>query len=584
MKHMKTLIFILSLFAIQLAASLSALDYTVQFKGTQDRQLLKTMGRISKTADRSQKSVPGYSVLKRQAEDDITRLRQAAHFHGYFSASISYTITAAEPPCLIFHIETGPLYSLSTFTALTANPNDADLITPYIKPFTPDAVASTKNMFAHEKALLKALKNNGYQKASIIHRITHADIEHHTIHYSVTVDPGVKFYFQEPVIQCTGSIKNERIFKCVTWRPGEVYSYNAIKTTKLALENCHLFSFVSIQEQETAPNEITPIIILEEAPHHTVGAGLSYTSVKGPGIAIDWEDRNLRQLGEKLSLRADLWKRFQTISATLQQQDLFRPGETLNWITEYNRQELTAFSSKNISIGVSYDTTLNDYTDMYYGARLENLHTTQHKENERYYITKLPLGYKYNSTNTISDPTSGSSLHIKLTPAYQFRNKDFCYITHTTTFSTFYSPYSERITLAIKAVFGNIIGAGRNTIPLPDRFFSGSENMLRGYKYQTVSPLNKKREPIGGRSLLVGSCETRIRFSETMGGVVFFDIGNVYKQNMPDRHAKQLRSLGVGGRYTTPIGPLRLDIAFPLDRRKKLDSRFQFYFSIGHAF
>jgi translocation and assembly module TamA len=141
------------------------------------------------------------------------------------------------------------------------------------------------------------------------------------------------------------------------------------------------------------------------------------------------------------------------------------------------------------------------------------------------------------------------------------------------------------VTFAARLGIGNIFGASRHAIPLPDRFFGGSQNSLRGYKTGSVSPLNSHREPIGGRSMLTGSLEIRTRTQKGLGWVLFYDVGNVYRGIIPhaERHPL-LDSLGVGVRYTTPIGPLRLDIAFPLKRRRHIDSFFQFYFSIGQAF
>src|SRR5262249_18262594 len=135
-------------------------------------------------------------------------------------------------------------------------------------------------------------------------------------------------------------------------------------------------------------------------------------------------------------------------------------------------------------------------------------------------------------------------------------------------------------------------------IPPPERFFAGSDGLLRGYRYLTVSPLNKEREPIGGRSMLIGAFELRWRLTKKWGLVGFYDIGNVYSQSVPDLSRKQLQSVGVGIRYHTLVGPIRLDVAFPLDRRHDIkirdkhsgghhhthDPTYQIYFSIGQSF
>lgn len=138
--------------------------------------------------------------------------------------------------------------------------------------------------------------------------------------------------------------------------------------------------------------------------------------------------------------------------------------------------------------------------------------------------------------------------------------------------------------LAAKVNLATIQGAGRHTIPPSERLYAGSESTLRGYNYYTVSPLDKKDDPIGGRSLMIYTVEGRWRASEKWGGVLFYDVGNVYSSPLPQFDKKMLQSVGIGIRYYTPVGPLRLDIAYPLKRRKHVDNSFQVYFSVGQSF
>ncbi len=99
----------------------------------------------------------------------------------------------------------------------------------------------------------------------------------------------------------------------------------------------------------------------------------------------------------------------------------------------------------------------------------------------------------------------------------------------------------------------------------------------------TVSPLDRENKPIGGRSIMVYSLETRFKLNN-FGWAFFYEVGNVYNQILPQFFDKQLQSIGLGLHYYTQAGPLRLDLAFPLEPRKGIDKSFQFYISIGQAF
>ena len=88
---------------------------------------------------------------------------------------------------------------------------------------------------------------------------------------------------------------------------------------------------------------------------------------------------------------------------------------------------------------------------------------------------------------------------------------------------------------------------------------------------------------LGGGRLSYTSLETRFKL-DSFGWAFFYEVGNVYSQIFPQLFNKQLQSIGVGVHYYTQVGPLRLDVAFPLEPRKGIDKSFQFSFSIGQAF
>ena len=140
-----------------------------------------------------------------------------------------------------------------------------------------------------------------------------------------------------------------------------------------------------------------------------------------------------------------------------------------------------------------------------------------------------------------------------------------------------------RIVLAQKLTVGFIVANGLGSIPLCNRFLGGSEQDLRGYRYKSVSPLFDEK-PIGGRSAIYYSLETRFRLTETIGLVPFFDIGSVWTTEYPTLHGKWFKSTGLGFRFFTFMGPFRVDLAFPLDRRKELDPVYKILVSIGQMF
>jgi translocation and assembly module TamA len=126
-------------------------------------------------------------------------------------------------------------------------------------------------------------------------------------------------------------------------------------------------------------------------------------------------------------------------------------------------------------------------------------------------------------------------------------------------------------------------------LPRDRLFFAGGMNSVRGYGYQLIGDVNDDKKPLGGWSTFEVGIEPRFKISDNFGAVVFVEGGGVYQTKAPKIGRKMLWGGGVGVRYYTPLGPIRLDIAFPFKRRKtttnkKIDSLFNIYISIGQAF
>ena len=106
---------------------------------------------------------------------------------------------------------------------------------------------------------------------------------------------------------------------------------------------------------------------------------------------------------------------------------------------------------------------------------------------------------------------------------------------------------------------------------------------IRAYGYQMAGPLDINNKPIGGKSSLELSLEARIKITDSIGIVPFVDAGSFYGSSLPQLGKRLLYGPGIGFRYYTSFGPIRVDIATPFIRRRG-DSPIQFYISLGQAF
>jgi len=141
----------------------------------------------------------------------------------------------------------------------------------------------------------------------------------------------------------------------------------------------------------------------------------------------------------------------------------------------------------------------------------------------------------------------------------------------------------DNVVLAGKLSGGVLVGASElQDVPATRRFYAGGGGSVRGYSYQEISPYNAAGEATGGRSYVVASVEARLKVTETIGIVPFFDAGVVSSGLTPD--FSDIRAgAGIGLRYATPFGPLRLDVAMPLEKYDG-GSSFGIYAGIGQSF
>ncbi len=219
------------------------------------------------------------------------------------------------------------------------------------------------------------------------------------------------------------------------------------------------------------------------------------------------------------------------------------------------------------------------------GAGFELERIDEDNDKKDFGLLSFPLSFTYDNTADLLDPKSGTRANAALTPYVSVVRSDVDFLVMRLSDSV-YVPLQEdgRLVLAVWARFGSIVGAkSTGDIPATKRLYGGGASSVRAYGYEELGPIGADGDPTGGRSLLELGTELRWRMFEDVGGVAFIEGGNVYDNSLPEFDERILWGAGVGVRYYTEFGPLRFDIAFPINRRDT-DDAFQFYVGIGQAF
>ena len=202
----------------------------------------------------------------------------------------------------------------------------------------------------------------------------------------------------------------------------------------------------------------------------------------------------------------------------------------------------------------------------------------------QFMLLGLPLSAGRDASDDRLNPTRGTRLDLTVTPYAGTGDDDVTFLTAVLGGSAYQAfGAKDRFVLAGRAQVASLVGEQTEEVPASKRFYAGGGGSVRGYEFQTVGPLDSDDDPLGGRSLVEVSGEIRVRITETIGVVPFVDGGTVFDSSYPDFDETFRWAAGLGLRYFTAVAPLRLDFAFPLDKRSG-DDDFQFYVSFGQAF
>jgi translocation and assembly module TamA len=202
------------------------------------------------------------------------------------------------------------------------------------------------------------------------------------------------------------------------------------------------------------------------------------------------------------------------------------------------------------------------------------------RDRQLYYVAALPGQVGFDRSNDLLDPVRGYRMNLRISPEASLGTGKQIYV-RAILDGSYYHPVKDNIVVAARARVGTISGSSRDNLAPSRRLYGGGGGSVRGFGYQRLGPLDPNNDPIGGRSVNEFALEGRYRFGN-LGVVGFVDAGQAYESTIPKFDDWRV-GVGIGGRFYTNFGPVRLDLATPLNRRPG-DSRFSVYVSIGQAF
>ncbi len=563
--------------------------YSVSIEGDFDEELGGLLSQVSQLESQAERAPLTAAALATRVERDMERLRAALRSEGYYAGSVDSEIDIARSPVAIrIEIETGPRFILTSYRiSYQGTPPPEDIRNAIAEAGgrvgTP-AEAETLN--DEEARLLVRLRNRGYPFARIADKRYLVDHAAESMTAEIVLDAGARADFGALIIEGLEDVRPDHAARIADWRPGVRYDPRRTEKLRQDLSRTGLFESVLVeQDEELGPAGKLPVTVtVIERPHRSIGGGVAYSSADGFSVSAFWEHRNLFNRGEKLHLESEFSLTRQEAGADFRKPYFLQRNQTLLLNTAVVRQKDEAFDELSTTLFGGVERTYGDHWSLSAGSALELIRITEDGETRNYGLIGFPVTLGYDSRDDPLDPTKGFTLSATTTPYFGVSGDAEKFWVNEIKGSAYLSlDKDDSFVLAARARLGSILGSDRYELPASKRFYSGGGGSVRGYEFRSVGPLDSSNDPIGGRSVVEGGLELRVRLSEDFGIVPFVEGGQVSTASYPDFGQEVLWAAGLGFRYYTAIGPVRLDLAFPINGRP-VDDTFQFYVSIGQSF
>ncbi len=602
-------IFILLLVATGIARASDPQSYQVTVGATGNGDLDQALSESSQLESLRKKSPVSPFALVARARDDIPRLQTALASFGYFAGRVSITIVGRDvsdpdlPAALealpegkdaavTIAVARGPLYHLRAIAIQGTPPAGARAALK----IAPGAPANSAELVAGAGRMLAALQEDGYAFAKVTGPEAVADDSAHVLDVTYTVDTGARVAIGAIAFKGLKDVNEDFVRGALTIHPGDLYRPSKIEEARQALVQLGVFSGVSVNaaERATAEGRVPLEFDFTERARHAVTFSGLYSTDLGLSLSATWSHRNLFGNAEQLNLTAMATQLGGNatsglgydFSAQLIKPDFLARDQQIEFDLSALKASLEAYDQTAQTAGVVFRHKFSSLWSGSAGLTATHDDVTQEGATRLYQILALPVIANYDSTGVaalLQDPVKGARASFAVTPTVAQGSGAPTFVVLQVSGSTYFDVAGNgRSVVALRALAGSIEGGTNTDLPPDQRLYAGGSATVRGYAYQSIGPLFADDKPIGATSVDAATVEFRQRIGEDWGGAAFVDAGQASTEREPFTGTVRIGA-GLGARYYTPIGAVRLDIALPVTPVPRGDP-FELYLGIGQAF
>ncbi|AAY93190.2 outer membrane protein assembly factor [Pseudomonas protegens] len=554
-------------------AALAQSELDVRVKPANDELKANVEGYIGSVGDRDEEALLRFS---RGAEEQAKKAAQAL---GYYQPHIQSDVRGGDKPRLTLRIDPGEPVHLRNVTVRVEGPAASlkSFRLPDGDQLKPGAVLNHGHYEDAKRLIQNQASRYGFfsgrftqQKLSVDPQAGVADID-------LVYDSGPRYALGKVSFSGDSLFDEDLLRRMVPFKAGAPYDSELIAELNQALQSSGYFEGVRVDAAPTAADhEVIPVAVqLETRKPRTMGLGLGYSTDVGPRVKANWTRHWVNPQGHSYGWEAE-------VSAPRQNVGLWYDipldpplTDKLRFAGGYQNEEIagTDTLSKLLTIGPEWHSKLPSGWQRVLSLKYQREEYRLGDDSGLSNLLMPGLTYSYLRSDNRIDPHNGYRIQFDTKLAKEGVGSDTNLLYGTVLLKGLTTVWDNHRFLG-RVQFGGSATNGYKSIPPSLRFFAGGDQSVRGYDYQTLSPENSEGDRIGGRYMVAGSVEYQYSIAEKWRIATFVDQGNSFnKLELPNLKT----GVGVGVRWVSPVGPIRVDLAHAMND----DGGIRLHFSMG---
>ena len=537
---------------------------------------------------------------RRRARTAVQNATDLLRSEGYYQPSVEDDVEGEDRPVAVIRVDPGKRFSMDQSLILWSTPAPDDQTAQKLSSnlgLKVGAPGRAADILTAEGSIVAGLIRSGYADAEALPRRVVVDHATYTVQPNFNIASGDLVLLNGLRVRTFGNTDHDWVRGLAPWSEGDRFDPENLAELERRLIDTGVYENVSVSLtplEQTTEQGLRPVTVtLADRARKLTEAGATYSTTDGFGVDVFQTRYNRLNRADTLRYGLRYASIDSRIGGELTLPHWRKPGRKLKLGAWAIYEETDAYDRAAVTLNADLSQRLGKTSYFSYGLGLDAGH---YRETRFDPITETPMvldrdlailtarGAAYmDRSNDPLNPTRGYRLDVSVQPTL-VTGEDNVYFLRNLATASAYLPVQDgdRTVLAGRVRIGSIIGGQEITVPSDRLFFSGGGGSVRGYSYQSINPRWPDNTPRGGLSLFETSFEVRRDIGEKFQAVAFVDAGAVGFQETPNL-TNMRYGAGVGVRYKLPFGPVRADIAMPLNKREG-DSEFQLYLSIGQAF